>query len=182
VLARDRRASGSWSSSASRRRLFSSASLVREPGGGVLCPTVAGQHPKTKLDTAAHEVQAASERGGLRPYRIGELLLVREGAAEPGGQHGATSRQQLLDHVGVGQDRFLGDISPFERGPADHQLEPFDAAALEPPGVDAGDGRQPLELIDHAVEMDHGVAPVAEIRSRGSSRVATDESRTRSPT
>ena len=79
------------------------------------------------------------------------------------------------------QDRCLSDVDSFGRA-TDDQLEPLDAAALERTRVDAGDRRQPLQLLDHAIEMDHVATPAVEICSRGSSRVATDESRTRRPT
>src|SRR2546421_5147094 len=102
--------------------------------------------------------------------------------AEPGRQHGAASRHQLLDDVGMRQERCLRDFAAITRLAADDQVEPLDTAALERPSTDTGDPRKRLQLLDHAVEMDHGAAPAEEIRSRGSSRVATDESRTRRPT
>ena len=166
--------------------------LLREPGphvvaarelaGSVLGRLIVAEHSKAELDTAPDEGKAASERRGLGPHRGGELLLVRERVTKPGGQDGAASGHQRLDDIGVRQDRCLGDIASFEGRAADNELEPLDSAALERLRPDAVDRRQRFQLLDHAVEMDHGAAPAAEIRSRGSSRVATDESRTRSPT
>ena len=142
----------------------------------------APERPKAELDTSAHEIQAAGELGSFRSQRIHELPLVREGAAEPGGQHGLASRHQLFDDVCVAQDRVLGHVAGFERRLAENELEALDAATLQRLRIDTGDRRQLLECLDHTVEMDHARAPAADTRSRCSSRVATDESRTRRPT
>ena len=148
-----------------------------------LARRLAAEHAQPELDAAADAAQAVLERRRLRLYSGRELLLARECTAEARGKKRSASRHQLLDHARVRQQGLVRHPWKLKPCLADHEIEAGDLPALERRALDPSEGRQLLESPNERIEVDHDCAPAAaSVRSRCSSSVATDESKTRRPT